>query len=264
MILRSTTQALAFLSAVLLSCGLTYLLVRWSLRLRLVAQPRSDRWHGKATPNTGGLAILIASACCYLCFASDHYRIVAVCGAFISLLGFLDDRVQLRPLVKFGGQSVAVVIVIANGVVFRATPWEWANLAVTFLWIAGITNAFNLIDNMDGLCAGVAVIICCSRFLLALRNYEAGGALLLAILAGSVLGFLIFNHKPARIFMGDCGSMFIGFSLGALAIASPVPHTRVCFSALLSCPNLPLPHFRHSPGLGASPQRRQTDLRGRP
>ena len=232
MILRSTTQALAFLSAVLLSCGLTYLLVRWSLRLRLVAQPRSDRWHGKATPNTGGLAILIASTCCYLCFASDHYRIVAVCGAFISLLGFLDDRVQLRPLVKFGGQSVAVVIVIANGVVFRATPWEWANLAVTFLWIAGITNAFNLIDNMDGLCAGVAVIICCSRFLLALRNYEAGGALLLAILAGSVLGFLIFNHKPARIFMGDCGSMFIGFSLGALAIASPVPHTRVFVSAL--------------------------------
>jgi UDP-N-acetylmuramyl pentapeptide phosphotransferase/UDP-N-acetylglucosamine-1-phosphate transferase len=169
---------------------------------------------------------LIASACCYLCFASDHYRIVAVCGAFISLLGFLDDRVQLRPLVKFGGQSVAVVIVIANGVVFRATPWEWANLAVTFLWIAGITNAFNLIDNMDGLCAGVAVIICCSRFLLALRNYEAGGALLLAIPGAT--------------------------------------HARVCFSALLSCPNLPLPHFRHSPGLGASPQRRQTDLRGRP
>lgn len=231
-LLRSTPQAWAFLSAALLSSGLTCLLVRWSVQWRLVAQPRVDRWHGRATPNTGGLAILIASACCYLSFASDQYRVIAVCGALVSLLGFLDDRVQLRPLVKFAGQSIAVAIVIANGVVFRATPWEWANLAFTFLWIAGITNAFNLIDNMDGLCAGVTVIICGSRFILALRNHDDGGALLLAVLAVSVLGFLIFNHKPARIFMGDCGSMFIGFSLGSLAIASPVPNTRVVVSAL--------------------------------
>jgi UDP-GlcNAc:undecaprenyl-phosphate GlcNAc-1-phosphate transferase len=224
--------AWAFLSAALLSSGLTYLLVQWSVRLRLVAQPRADRWHGKATPNTGGFAILVASAFCYCYFSSGHYPVIAICGAFVSLLGFLDDRVQLRPALKFAGQSVAVVVVIASGVVFRATPWEWANLVVTFLWIAGITNAFNLIDNMDGLCAGVAVIICGSRFVLAIQNHDEGGALLLAILAGSVLGFLIFNHKPARIFMGDCGSMFVGFSLGALAIASPVPYTRVFLSAL--------------------------------
>lgn len=228
----SMSPAWAFLSAALLSSGLTYLLVRWSDRLRLVAQPRADRWHGKATPNTGGVAILIASACCYLFFASGQYLVIAVCGAFVSLLGFLDDRVQLRPLVKFSGQSVAVVVVIASGAVFRVTPWEWANLILTFLWIAGITNAFNLIDNMDGLCAGVAVIICGSRFVLALQKHDGDEALLMAILAGSVLGFLIFNYKPARIFMGDCGSMFVGFSLGALAIARPLPNTRVFVSAL--------------------------------
>lgn len=228
----SMPPAWAFLFAALLSGGLTYLLVRWSIWLRLVAQPRADRWHGKATPNTGGLAILIASACGYLSFAAGQYREIAVCAGFVSLLGFLDDRVQLRPLVKFACQSVAVIIVIASGVVFRVAPWEWANLVLTFLWIAGITNAFNLIDNMDGLCAGVAAIICGSRFVLALQNHDEGGALLLAVLAGSVLGFLIFNRKPARIFMGDCGSMFIGFSLGALAIASPVPNTRVFVSAL--------------------------------
>jgi UDP-GlcNAc:undecaprenyl-phosphate GlcNAc-1-phosphate transferase len=158
--------------------------------------------------------------------------VIAVCAGFVSLLGFLDDRVQLRPLGKFAGQSVAVIIVIASGVVFRVTPWEWANLIITFLWIAGITNAFNLIDNMDGLCAGVAAIICGSRFIFALHNHDEGGALLLAVLAGSVLGFLIFNYKPARIFMGDCGSMFVGFSLGSLAIASPVPNTRIFVSTL--------------------------------
>lgn len=228
----SMLPALAFFSAALLSVGLTYLLVCWSVRLRLVAHPRADRWHGKATPNTGGLAILIASVCCYCFFASAQNRLIAICAVFVSLLGFLDDRVQLRPMVKFAGQSVAVTIVIASGVVFRVTPWDWANLILTFLWIAGITNAFNLIDNMDGLCAGVAVIICGSRFVLALQNYDDSGALLVAILAGAVLGFFVFNHKPARIFMGDCGSMFVGFSLGALAVASPVPNTRVFVSAI--------------------------------
>jgi UDP-GlcNAc:undecaprenyl-phosphate/decaprenyl-phosphate GlcNAc-1-phosphate transferase len=222
----------AFLLAALLSSGITYLLIRWSVRLRLVAQPRADRWHGEVTPNTGGLAILFASVFCYLLFGSGQYSVIAVCAGFVSLLGFLDDRVQLRPLLKFAGQSVAAIVVIASGVVFRGTPWDWVNLVITFLWIAGITNAFNLIDNMDGLCAGVAVIICGSRIVLAIRNHDDGGALLLTVLAGSVLGFLIFNHKPARIFMGDCGSMFVGFSLGALAIASPVPNTRVFVSTI--------------------------------
>jgi UDP-GlcNAc:undecaprenyl-phosphate GlcNAc-1-phosphate transferase len=226
------SPALAFVSAAILSCGLTWLLVHASLRLRLVAQPRADRWHGKATPNTGGLAILIAFACCYLCFASGQYRIVAICAGSVALFGFLDDRIQLRPLVKLAGQSIAAVVVIASGVTFRITPWDGANMLLAFLWIIGITNAFNLIDNMDGLCAGVAVIICASRFTLALKNDDSGGAMLLVILAGSVLGFLVFNLNPARIFMGDCGSMFVGFSLAALAIASPAPSTRVFVSML--------------------------------
>ncbi len=224
--------ALAFVAAALLSSGLTWLFVHASLRLRLVAQPRSDRWHGKATPNTGGLAILVAFACCYLCFAPGQYRIVAICSGSVALFGFLDDRIQLRPLIKLAGQSLAAVVVISSGVTFRFTPWDGANVLLAFLWIIGITNAFNLIDNMDGLCAGVAVIICASRFTLALENDDSGGAMLLGILAGSVLGFLVFNLKPARIFMGDCGSMFVGFSLGAFAIASPAPRTRVFVSML--------------------------------
>jgi UDP-GlcNAc:undecaprenyl-phosphate/decaprenyl-phosphate GlcNAc-1-phosphate transferase len=224
--------AIAFLATLAASCGLTYLLVRWSFRLRLVEQPRVDRWHRRPTPNTGGLAILAAAAAAYCLFAPGQYLLIAVAAAFVSVLGFLDDRVQLKPLLKFGGQSVAVVAVIAGGLVFHATPWNWVNIAITFLWIAGITNAFNLIDNMDGLCAGVAVIICASRLAFALKSGDARAALLMAIMAGSIFGFLIFNYKPARIFLGDCGSMFIGFSLGALAITGPVPHTRVFASTL--------------------------------
>ena len=220
------------LAAAILSSGLTYLLVRWSMGLRLVAQPRADRWHGKPTPNTGGLAILIACCCCYLLFASGQYRVIAACAGFISLLGFLDDRVQLPPLGKFAGQAVAVLIAMASGVVYCVTPWECVNLIFTFLWIAGITNAFNLIDNMDGLCAGVAVIIGLSGIFLAIQNHDEDRARLLVVLVGSIIGFLIFNHKPARIFMGDCGSMFVGFSLGSLAIAAPVSHSRVLIPSL--------------------------------
>jgi len=230
--IRTTLPAIAFLASLGASCGLTYLLVHWSFRLRLIAQPRVDRWHRKPTPNTGGLAILIAAAGCYCLFAPGQYLRIALGAAFVGLLGFVDDRVQLRPLLKFAGQSVAVVAVIAGGVVFRATPWEWVNIAVTFLWIAGMTNAFNLIDNMDGLCAGVAVIICASRFAFALKGGDASGTLVMAIIAGAVLGFLVFNYKPARIFLGDCGSMFLGFSLGALAITGPHPHTRIFASTL--------------------------------
>jgi UDP-GlcNAc:undecaprenyl-phosphate GlcNAc-1-phosphate transferase len=211
---------------------LTWVLIHGSAQLHLVARPRADRWHKKTTPNTGGLAILATAVCCYLVLAPGRYSLIAACAAFVALLGFLDDRIQLRPLLKLGGQSVAALALMAGGLALRVTPWDWVNILLTDLWIVGITNAFNLIDNMDGLCAGVGVIICGSRLVLALESHDAEGALLLAALAGSILGFLIFNHRPARIFMGDCGSMFIGFSLGALAIVSPVPSKRLFVSAL--------------------------------
>jgi UDP-GlcNAc:undecaprenyl-phosphate GlcNAc-1-phosphate transferase len=227
----------AFAVAALLSCGLTGMLIRWSTRLRLVARPRVDRWHAQPTPNTGGLAILISAACCYWLFSERQHPLIAICAALISILGFVDDRVQLRPSLKLAGQAAAAVAVVAGGVVFQATPWGWANVAVTLLWIVGITNAFNLIDNMDGLCAGVAIIICGSRFVFALQNGDLTGALPLAVIAGAILGFLVFNYNPAQIFLGDCGSMFIGFSLATLAVAGPVPRTRV-FAATLFYPAL--------------------------
>lgn len=216
-----------------MSAALTWLCIRVSVKFGFAAQPRSDRWHRSPTPNTGGVAIFISCATVYLAVGSGRYSTIAAAAFAVALLGFIDDRLRLSPLVKFCGQSLAIVAVIAGGVVFHATGSQPLNVALTFLWIAGVTNAFNLIDNMDGLCAGVTVIICAFRFWSAMQTNDTSGTVLFVILAGAFLGFLLFNYKPARIFMGDTGSMFAGFTLASLAIAAPVPETRVFVSALL-------------------------------
>lgn len=223
-----------FALAALLSAGITALCIHLSRRLHLIADPRADRWHKVPTPNTGGAAIFLSCAAIYLIVGKWQYPVVAGAAAAMFALGFIDDRLRLRPRIKFLGQSLAAIAVIASGVVFRPTPWEPLNLFITFLWITGITNAFNLIDNMDGLCAGVTVIIAGSRFWLAIQNGDHTSAGLLAIIAGAFFGFLIFNYNPARIFMGDTGSMFAGFTLASLAIAAPVPNTRIFISTILA------------------------------
>lgn len=156
----------------------------------------------------------------YFLFVGTPDGAVVGSAALISVLGFIDDRVQLPPLAKIAGQSAATAVLIWGGVLLHCTPWHWANIVITALWVIGITNAFNLIDNMDGLSGGVAAIAAISGVILAILQEDGGRALLLAVIAGASLGFLVLNHKPAKIFMGDCGSMFLGFSLASLAIPS--------------------------------------------
>jgi len=114
---------------------------------------------------------------------------------------------------------------ISTGMSLHLTPWTLANGVITALWIVGITNAFNLIDNMDGLCGGVATIVAGSSAWLAILQRDFDRAVLLLLVAGACLGFLTLNYKPARIFMGDCGSLFLGFSLASLALTRQVPVT---------------------------------------
>jgi UDP-GlcNAc:undecaprenyl-phosphate GlcNAc-1-phosphate transferase len=225
-----------------LSAALCYTLARWSARLRLVARPRPDRWHQSPTPNTGGLAILSACAAAYVLFARTGYRTVAACAVFVSLLGFVDDRLQLPPRAKLAGQAAAAAVVICAGMTLEWTPWYWINVTVTAVWIVGITNAFNLIDNMDGLCGGVAAIAAISGAVLASLGHDPQRTLLLTIIGTACLGFLVFNHKPARIFMGDCGSMFLGFSLATLAIGSP-RHGDSILNSLYGLPAFLYPVF---------------------
>lgn len=204
--------------AAMLSATACYPLIRWSGRMRLTAQPRPDRWHRLATPNTGGVGILIASTACFLLFAPPGYGLIALCAAYVAILGFLDDRLDFPPLAKLLGQTAAAALLVVNGVIFPFSAWPAFNALLTMIWVIGITNAFNLIDNMDGLCGGVAAIAAISGAALAFLRGDGERAVLLLILAGACGGFLVYNHKPARIFMGDCGSMFLGFNLAALAV----------------------------------------------
>jgi UDP-GlcNAc:undecaprenyl-phosphate GlcNAc-1-phosphate transferase len=218
----------------LLSAFLTWVLVHASVRLRLVAPPREDRWHTAPTPNTGGIAIVLSAIAAFAFWSPAPYGSIVAGGAAIALLGFIDDRVQLRPSSKLLGQALLAAAVIAGGVVFPATHYAPVDRVLTWFWIVGITNAFNLIDNMDGLCAGVAVIIAASRIWSAWQSGDPAGAVVAVVLVGAYLGFLVFNRHPARIFMGDCGSMFAGFTLACLAAASPIPNTKAFLSSILS------------------------------
>jgi UDP-GlcNAc:undecaprenyl-phosphate GlcNAc-1-phosphate transferase len=144
-------------------------------------------------------------------------------ASLVALLGFYDDRWGLRPILKLIGQIVAAGILIFSGVKVTALPAEWMNVTVTLLWVVGLTNSLNLLDNMDGLSSGVAAV-CASFFVVmaALSGQVYVGALAAALL-GATLGFLVYNFNPASIFMGDTGSMFLGFILAAIGIKLRFP-----------------------------------------
>ena len=221
---RLRCTGMPILLASLISALLTRLQIAANSRLRLTAPPRPDRWHTIPTPSSGGLAIFMGCAAAYWLACPGRYPRIALATAGLCIFGFLDDRLRLRPLLKLAVQTVAAAFVVVGGVMLSATPSYALSVALSIFWIVMITNAFNLIDNMDGLCAGVVIVICLFRCnLLSAEGYTAE-ARLCAIIAASMAGFLVFNYHPARIFMGDCGSLPVGFALGALTLAGPAPH----------------------------------------
>ncbi len=188
-------------------------------RLGWVARPRADRWSKRPTALMGGIGIFIGTTAAALAFGRMETLLpIALPAVAMFVLGMVDDRMNLRPHVKFVGQLVATAIPIVYGIKFGGMPPLLA-LPITFLWIVGITNAVNLLDNMDGLAAGVSGI---SALALAFHFHAQGDAAMLPpilALAGACGGFLLYNFNPARIFMGDCGSMFLGFTLAGMAVA---------------------------------------------
>lgn len=220
-----TAQLITTLVAFLLSILLVPL-VRWfGFRLGKVSQPRQDRWHRKPTPMLGGIAMFLAFVLALAFWlwwskaAVYHWGLLA--GATLSfLVGVIDDFKRLTPIPKLFGQLLAALIFVFVGdQTIRFFPWPVANILLTIFWLVGISNAINLLDNMDGLAGGVSLI---SAGMLAFFAWNAGDPGLLAIslaLAGGILGFLVFNFPPAKIFMSDSGSLFLGFTLAALAVA---------------------------------------------
>jgi UDP-GlcNAc:undecaprenyl-phosphate GlcNAc-1-phosphate transferase len=193
-----------------------------ALRFGVVDAPDGRlKVQSEPVPYFGGLAVYLAVLIPLCLFYTFDQRILAIllAGTLVLLLGLIDDFGVLTPSAKFIGQIIAAVVLIKGDVIIRigALP-PYANLALTLIWIIGMCNAMNIIDIMDGLAAGIAMISSFCLFFVAALKGDTMIAIFALTLAGSLAGFLKYNFQPAKIYLGDTGSMFIGLSLGALAI----------------------------------------------
>lgn len=219
---------LTFVIAFAISLISVPLVRRLSFHLGCVSLPRKERWHNQPMPTLGGIGMWIAFTAAVLFsiflfndLTSLQARWSLLTGSLLMfILGLIDDIKRISPPVKLAGQMLAATMVIFFGNnAINFFPWPIANILLTFFWLVGITNAINLLDNMDGLAGGVSLIaagVLCYFF------WSGGNDFLLLLalsLAGSISGFLVFNFPPAKIFMGDSGSLLLGFTLAALSIA---------------------------------------------
>jgi len=209
------------LVALVVALLLTPVAMRLAPRLGAVDKPSAERWHDRATPLLGGIAITAAIVTALLVFGDGGPRIWATIGGVLLLhgVGLVDDIRGVRPANKLVAQMVAAGILLLGGV--RAGWPEDAiwSVPLTVFWVLGITNALNLLDNMDGLAAGIAGISGLAiAFCLLPFDYGHEAVIVALAVAGAALGFLPFNRHPARIFMGDSGSLPLGFGLAAATL----------------------------------------------
>src|SRR5712664_4136996 len=225
-----------------LALALTPFVRSFARREGFVARPRIDRWHKNATATIGGIAIWLTVIGVYLTLIphTSYGWVIVGASTFLFLVGLIDDLIHIKPYQKLIGQVMGAAVVVYYGL---ALPWTRSlpiNMVITIFWLIGITNAVNLLDNMDGLAAGIASIA--SVFLTV--SFIAGGqpteALMSSVLAAALLGFLIYNSNPATIFMGDCGSMFIGFLLASAALVNVSGGRSRTFVPVLAVPILVL------------------------
>jgi UDP-GlcNAc:undecaprenyl-phosphate GlcNAc-1-phosphate transferase len=209
---------LLFVLTFLVSVTATAATIRIAQRNGWWVHPRADRWHRTPVAKFGGVSILLTFALAVVTFhGSRPLLTLALLTAAMGLVGLVDDIVSLRPAWKFAGQFVITAIAVWQGIVYQLFHEPSLNYAFTFLWILGVTNALNLLDNMDGLAAGVSVVVAGS--LLLIGHSSSPPAIGLLAMAASLLGFLVFNFHPAKIFMGDTGSLAIGFFLACCAVS---------------------------------------------
>jgi UDP-GlcNAc:undecaprenyl-phosphate/decaprenyl-phosphate GlcNAc-1-phosphate transferase len=227
---------IAGLSTLLLGLVLTLIARASSHRVGLVAAPRQDRWHQKPTPMLGGVAIYLSFAIGFFVFAPKLPSSYAILGAatLLFVTGLVDDAIHIKPYAKLVLQMIAASTVVFFGLHLPWGDYQWINDVLTIFWLVGITNAINLLDNMDGLAGGISLISSVFLAITFLLNGQTSEAILPALLGGAVLGFLVFNFNPASIFMGDSGSMFLGFMLAGTALLAETARFRSLTSVLLT------------------------------
>jgi UDP-GlcNAc:undecaprenyl-phosphate GlcNAc-1-phosphate transferase len=267
-----------FATALGLSLALTPLARLLARKVGLVDHPGARKIHHEPTPYGGGIAIFATLACilggCYLALnliardqgdwsagirsiLSQHggglvygktlWRLAAVLGGatLVFVLGLMDDKRGMNPLPKLAVQALAALLLVAADlrVTFFIDNYVISAL-LTVLWVVLVTNAFNLLDNMDGLSAGVAAIASAVFFFVALQAGQVFVSAFLAVLAGALLGFLYYNFAPAKLFLGDAGSLFIGFLLAAMTVAGTFYESgKGVYSAFLPVLALGVPLF---------------------
>ena len=218
----SISKLIPLVVSFLLALGLTPVVRRLARRWGFVARPKVDRWHKNPTAMMGGVGIWLAVVATYIALVPHTGQGWVVIGAasFLFLVGLVDDLLHIKPYQKLIGQVIGAAIVVNYGLVLPWTRSLPANMVITIFWLIGITNAINLLDNMDGLATGIAAIASCFLTFNFVTGHQSIEAMMLAVFAAALLGFLIYNSNPASIFMGDSGSLFIGFFLASAALVN--------------------------------------------
>jgi UDP-GlcNAc:undecaprenyl-phosphate/decaprenyl-phosphate GlcNAc-1-phosphate transferase len=213
---------LIFLASLVLAFLGTPLVRHFALRLQAIDNPDDRRVHQTPTPLLGGVAIFTAALAGLLLikFFQGPARGILIGAVVILVLGIWDDLYHLSPKLKLLGQILAAASLLPFRVMVETTGIFWLDCLITVFWVVAICNAFNLLDNMDGLSAGIAALAALGFFIIGRHSGQviiAGASL---AIAGACLGFLPYNFgpRPARIFMGDTGSLFLGYLLAVLAV----------------------------------------------
>lgn len=218
----------AFSTAFISSIVLIPVVRKLALQQGFVDRPGPRKVHAAPMPVLGGLAMHTAAVLAIVLFVEDSARsqTVAILGGatLLAAMGILDDAGKLHHQIKFRlGMPLAGIILIASGIHSSLFPIPLLDYGITLVWVIGIVCAFNLLDNMDGLCAGVASVASAFFLFFAVVNSQYLVSVLAAAMLGAAIGFLYYNFHPARIFMGDGGALFIGFMMATLGIKLRFP-----------------------------------------
>jgi UDP-GlcNAc:undecaprenyl-phosphate GlcNAc-1-phosphate transferase len=218
---------LIFVAALLFVLAATPLVRRLAHRYNVVDMPSARKIHASPVPLLGGAAIYLAVIAALLLYGHLGYvqqmASILIGATIMSMLGIWDDKWGLRPIAKLAAQVVAASLLYFTGVSVSFLHNDILNFAATVGWVVTVTNALNLMDNMDGLAGGVAMVASVFFFLIATLTDQYLVAPLAAVLVGACAGFLFYNLNPASIFMGDAGSLFLGFMLAAVGIKLRFP-----------------------------------------
>lgn len=222
-----TVYLLVFAGVLVLSVALTPVARLLAPHLGVMDIPSARKVHQRPVPRLGGLAIYLAVLAAAVAlgerFNFTQFGSIIIGATGVSFLGLVDDRWGLRPMVKLIGQILAALLLWATGVRVGTFGQPILDFFLTIFWVVYITNALNLLDNMDGLAGGIAAIAAAHFALMcSFSEQYLVGALSMAVLA-ACLGFLFYNLNPASIFMGDSGALFLGFMLAAIGIKLRFP-----------------------------------------